>query len=95
MTMLYTIFLVCTVGTNDCQKMYAEIPRPPGMTVSVISDEEMLRLCTEQNKEDRSFDQPVINPRGVRVKITPSDCVLGNTPPPDASPANGFVGYRQ
>jgi hypothetical protein len=65
------------------------------MPVSVISDQEMLMLCVQHNKEDRSFDQPVLNPRGMRVKITPNDCVLRDTPPPDAQPANGFAGYRQ
>jgi hypothetical protein len=92
--MLYTIFVVCVVGTKDCNKLYAEIPRPPGQTEAVISDAEMLMLCIEHNKEDHSFDNPVTNPKGQQVKIAPTDCVLGDKPPAGTQSANEFRGYH-
>jgi hypothetical protein len=84
-------FLSCT---NNCSKVYTEMPRPPGMSALDIPDEAMLKICLDNNKGDRSFDNPVTNPQGIKVKITPTACVLGNAPPPGTSPANAFAGYN-
>jgi hypothetical protein len=92
--MLYSIFLVCVVGTNNCNKLYAEMPRPLGVSVSDISDDAMLKMCIDNNREDHSFDNPLTNAQGVRVKITPVACVLCDGPPPGTSTANAFVGYH-
>ena len=92
--MLYSIFLVCVVGGSDCKKVYAEMPRPPGITAAVISDADMLKMCLDNNKEDHAFDNPVTNPQGVKVKITPNTCVLSNAPPSGMAPANAFAGYH-
>lgn len=93
--LIYTIFVVCVVGTNDCKNVYAEMPRPPEITVEMISDEEMLGVCTEHTKQDHTFDKPVSNPQGIKVKITPSHCVLSEKPPANAEPANAFAGYYE
>ncbi len=40
--MMYLIFFVCVIGTNNCNKVYAEMPRLPGMSALDIPDEAML-----------------------------------------------------
>jgi hypothetical protein len=92
--MLYSIFLVCVVGTKNCDKCYAEMPRPPGMTASDVPDDAWLKICNDNNKDDHTFDNPVTNPQGAKVKITPAACLLSNGPPPGALPANEFRGYH-
>jgi hypothetical protein len=91
---LFSIFLVCAVGSTKCEKFYSEMLRPPGVSAADVPDSAMLKMCLDNVKEDRSFDSPVKNPKDVLVKITATDCVLSTAPPSDAKAANGFIGYH-
>jgi hypothetical protein len=93
--MLYAIFTVCVIGTSNCEKRYSELPRPPGIPEAQISDTAMQQMCLDNNRGDHAFDNPVIDPKGRKVKITPTDCVLGNAPPAGTLPANSFIGYHE
>jgi hypothetical protein len=71
------------------------MPRPHGISASQLPDDAMLKMCIDNNKEDHSFDAPVHNPQGVKVKITPTACILSDKQPPGMTPANAFMGYTQ